>query len=86
MRQVIHHPKTHCFTVDLNGQLAKLEYRFLNQNTVEFMSTHVPFSLRGHGFGAKLVQAGLRWARTQGLIIESRCWYVDRFLEMQVAS
>ena len=81
MSQIVHHPQKHCFTIDLDGQLAKLEYRFLDDKTVEFTSTHVPFSLRGRSYGAKLVQAGLDWAHQHQYRIQSRCWYVDRYLE-----
>ena len=81
MSQVVHHPQKHCFTIDLEGQLAKLDYRFLDDKTVEFTSTHVPFNLRGKGYGAELVKAGLSWARLQDYQVQSRCWYVDRFLE-----
>lgn len=80
MVDVVHQPQLHCFTIDLEGQLAKLEYHLIGDRTVEFTSTHVPFSLRGKGFGEELVKAGLGWAYAQGLEVQSRCWYVDKFL------
>ena len=86
MNQVVHHPKKHCFTIDLDGQLAKLEYRLLDEHTVEFTSTHVPFNLRGRGFGAELVRAGLEWAHKHHFNIESRCWFFDRFLQNKMVS
>lgn len=80
MINVVHQPQLHCFTADLDGQLAKLEYELIDDEVIEFTSTHIPFRLRGQGFGADLVKAGLEWAERQHLKIRSRCWYVDKFL------
>ncbi|MBR9911210.1 MAG: N-acetyltransferase [Gammaproteobacteria bacterium] len=85
MSRVVHQPQLHCFTIDLDGQLAKLDYRLLNDDVIEFTSTHVPFSLRGHGYGAELVAAGLEWAKKHNYQVTSRCWYVDRFLDTAVS-
>lgn len=61
-------------------QEATLKYQLVENDHVEFLSTYVPFALRGKGLAETLVQEGLRWARKNDYKISSRCWYVDRFL------
>lgn len=76
---VQHQSKLHCFTAHVNGSLAKLEYS-LSGDTVTFISTYVPFRLRGQGIAEQIVDTGLKWARQQGLNISTTCWYVEKFL------
>jgi len=61
--------------------LAKLEYEFLDKQTINFTHTYVPFRLRGKGYAEALVQAGLFWARNSNLNIKTDCWYVAKFLD-----
>lgn len=59
---------------------AHLDYEWLNDNTVNFTHTYVPFRLRGKGIAEQLVKTALNWAREHRLTIKSQCWYVDKFL------
>lgn len=81
MHQVIHEPDNHRFLIELEGEPAKLAYRFIRGDKINFTSTYVPFRHRGKGLAEALVEAGLSWARFQGYDIEASCWYVDKFLE-----
>jgi predicted GNAT family acetyltransferase len=81
MHQVIHQEDNHRFIVELDGEPAKLDYRFIRGDKVDFTSTYVPFRQRGKGLAEALVEAGLSWARFQGLEIEASCWYVEKFLD-----
>lgn len=60
----------------LDGAEAKLQYRMVDANTVDFYRTYVPESFRGHAIAQKLVRAGFDWAQAQGLHIQASCSYV----------
>jgi predicted GNAT family acetyltransferase len=81
MHQVIHEPDNHRFIIELDGEPAKLAYRYIRGNKIDFTSTYVPLRQRGKGLADALVEEGLSWARFQGYDIVASCWYVDQFLE-----
>jgi len=68
------------FTLTEGNQEATLKYQLIGNDRVEFLSTYVPFSLRGKGLAETLVLDGLKWAKNNNYKISSRCWYVDKFL------
>lgn len=76
---VVHDPDREEFAFYQAGREARLRYR-LQGHEVEFLSTYVPFALRGTGVANALVESGLHWANSKGYRISSRCWYVDKFL------
>ncbi len=77
---IVHQAEQQRFVVEIDGQLARLEYRLLAARQVDFSYTFVPPSLRGQGIAERLVRTGLAWARAQDLGIQASCWYVQRFL------
>ena len=46
-----------------------------------FPHTEIKSSLRGRGFGARLVRGALDDARAKGRHIVPRCWYVAQFVD-----
>ncbi len=62
---------------------AKLEYELLDNHTINFSHTYVPFRLRGKGYAEALVEAGLAWARKEKFNIKTSCWYVEKFIEAE---
>lgn len=68
------------FVVYKEDQQGRLSYRLIGDNRVEFLSTYIPFRLRGKGLAEQLVLKGLQWAKDNGYEVSSRCWYVDKFL------
>ncbi|MDR7267602.1 putative GNAT family acetyltransferase [Pelomonas saccharophila] len=48
---------------------------------VVFTHTGVPPAYRGQGLAARLVEAGLQWAREQGLKVVPACSYVQLYLQ-----
>ncbi len=48
---------------------------------LEVYSTFVPPGDRGKGVAARLVEAALGHARSEGLRIIPSCWYVARWIE-----
>ncbi len=78
--EVIHESDNSRFVINLDGQLAELDY-LLQGDEVNFCHTFVPPELRGKGVAEKLVRAGLAWAKAQQLTISASCWYVQKFLK-----
>lgn len=68
-----------------DGQRAFLKYRRSGdraaQSAVDFWSTFVPESHRGSGLALQLVEHGFEWADSQGLHIETSCWYAAKVLD-----
>ncbi|HEU4588217.1 MAG TPA: GNAT family N-acetyltransferase [Gemmatimonadales bacterium] len=69
------------FVIQLPGGAAVLAYEAAGPGLVDFYSTYVPPPERGRGVAAKLVRAGVTFARAEGLRIVPSCWYVRRWLE-----
>ena len=76
----IHHNPGQRFWLELNGEVAYLDYRFVDQRTVDYASTWTPHALRGRGIATRLVHHALAWARTQELTVIPSCWFVRKVL------
>ncbi len=81
MEKVVHQPEQQRFIVELSKEPAHLDYTLLNESSIDFQHTFVPFRQRGQGHAEALVEAGLSWAKQQGFTIQASCWYVDKFLK-----
>ena len=68
------------FFVEVDGKEGYLRYSHRSTGTVDFQSTFVPPELRGEGIAAEIVEAALKWARSQGLKVVPSCSYVDHYL------
>lgn len=82
MHNVTHHPDRFVFQITgKDGQEpAHLDYELLDQHSVNFTHTYVPFRQRGQGHAEALVKAGLEWAKANQLAIQTRCWYVEKYM------
>ena len=74
-----HEPDRQRFTLATTPP-SVLDYE-LAPGRVVFTHTGVPDAYRGQGLAAQLVEAGLRWAREQGLKVVPACSYVAVFLQ-----
>lgn len=84
--KIEHQAEEQLFFVALeDGQRAFLKYRHSGRETatahVDFWSTFVPDSHRGKGLATQLVERGFEWAESQGLQIETSCWYAAKRIE-----
>jgi predicted GNAT family acetyltransferase len=68
------------FTVAVPGGTAILAYAPAGSDVLELYSTYVPPADRGRGIAARLVQAAVNYARSEGLRIIPSCWYVAQWL------
>jgi uncharacterized protein len=67
------------FEIDLDGQLAVLEYEIEGGRMI-MPHTEVPRPYRGRGYGDMLARAALDYARTQSLTPEPLCPFVRSFI------
>ena len=79
MPDVRHEPAAHRFAAEVEGGLAELEYQ-RKDGAVAFVHTFVPEGARGQGVGEALVEAGLGWARDEGLAVIPACPFVERYM------
>ena len=69
----------HRFEIDLGDDLAVAEYRLVNGRIV-FTHTFVPPRHENNGYGAALAEAGLAYAREQGLAVVARCRFIAAYI------
>lgn len=77
---VEHDRAGHRFRLPPERGEARLEYRDLDADTLEFYSTYVEPSQRGRGLASEVVRAALDHARAQGKRVRPTCSYVRAFL------
>ena len=74
-----HDPEHQRFTL-ATTPVSVLDYE-LGAGRVVFTHTGVPGQLRGQGLAGQLVEAGLQWAREQGLKVVPACSYVHVYIQ-----
>lgn len=81
--EVLHQIEQRRFVILADGAEAFLEYRMLAPDVIDFVHTYTPAPLRGRGLAARLVQAGVDYARAQGWRVIGSCSYVAAWLDKQ---
>ena len=76
---VRHNPQSSRFETEVDGQLARCDYR-MQDDVMNLVHTEVPPALEGRGIGAALVRAALEHAAAEGLRVRPRCSYVSVYL------
>lgn len=79
--EVEHNPQSQCFSAQVDGHQAILEYRTVDAQTLDFHHTYVPSALRGRGVAAILAKAGLAFAKQQGYKVIPSCSYIEVYLQ-----
>jgi predicted GNAT family acetyltransferase len=70
----------HQFELDApGGDLAFAQYR-LAEDRIIFVHTVVPESAGGQGFGSALAEAGLAYARRNGLQVVAHCPFIAAYI------
>ena len=80
MPDVRHEPAAHRFAAEVEGGVAELAYE-RRDDAVAFVHTFVPPASRGGGVGESLVEAGLAWARDEGVRVIPACPFVRAYVE-----
>lgn len=68
------------FEAQLGDEVAFAEYR-LEPGAVVFPHTVVPASFSGKGVGSRLAEAGLAWARAEGLKVKPTCSFFAGYIK-----
>ncbi|HVN53097.1 MAG TPA: GNAT family N-acetyltransferase [Anaerolineaceae bacterium] len=77
---VVHNPNESRFELEVEGQLAVLDYT-IRGNTILFIHTGVPPAIEGRGIGTALVKTGLDYAHEHHYQVVPYCWFVSSFIE-----
>jgi uncharacterized protein len=77
---VRHNPQQSRFEIEVDGRLAVADY-VVSGDALVFTHTWVPPELRGRDLAARLVRAGLEFARANNRRVVPQCSYVARFIE-----
>ena len=77
---VINNTDRNRFEMETPAGLAVADYR-LSPGTMTIFHTEVPLSLRGRGYGPRLVRGALLQARGLGVEVVPQCWFVREFVE-----
>lgn len=77
---VIHNEQKGRFQLDVDNRLAHADYR-REGSTLVFYHTYVPETHRGKGYAARVVRAGLEYARSHDLTVVPQCSFVSRYIE-----
>ena len=80
MPTVRHEPDAKRFVTDTEAGEAELVYRG-GEGAIAFVHTLVPEGARGEGVGTDLVEAGLGYARENGLRVKPLCPFVKAYME-----
>jgi predicted GNAT family acetyltransferase len=76
----IQHDADRRFFLELDGDVAYLAYKRVDDRTVDYISTYVPATLRGRGLGEKLVRHALNWASENRQRVIPTCTFVQKFV------
>lgn len=77
---VIDRPDEQRFVLEADGHEAELTYR-VRDGRFHLDHTGVPEEIGGRGLAGRLVEAAVRRAVAEGLVIVPNCPYVERWLE-----
>ena len=78
--EVVHNEAERRFEARVDGHLAVLEYTS-RPGVILFTHTGVPEAIEGQGVGSQLAEAGLAYARAQGLRVVPLCAFVAEYID-----
>ena len=78
---VEHNPQQQCFSAEVDGYKALLEYRKVDEHSIDIHHTYVPNELRGQGVAGVLAQTALDYAKQQQLKVIPSCSYIAVYLK-----
>ena len=77
---IINNEQRQQFQLEIEGELASLEYR-LHDGQIVLMHTEVPAALGGRGIGTALAEYALKHAKAHDLPVKVYCPFVAAYLK-----
>lgn len=77
---VLHDEKKHKFYIVIDGKEAVLDYKLVDQETLNYWRTFVPPEFRNKGIASKLVEYALNYAQQHGYYVMPTCPYVHCYM------
>jgi predicted GNAT family acetyltransferase len=77
---IINNQTANQFELSTDGTTALLTYR-LRPDAIVFVHTEVPEKLEGRGLGKQVAQAGLDFARSEGLKVVPICPFIAGYIK-----
>lgn len=81
VEEIYHDAEGGRFYISLDEGPATLEYKHLDEGTVDFYRTFVPRSRRGEGIGGRLVEHAREWARQENYLVRPSCPFVNDHID-----
>lgn len=79
--KINHDPRYKKFYINIKGKQCWLKYRVVNEYLIELKLLFVPKSLRGLGFGKRVVEQVIAFAQKRFMKIIPTCSYIKEFFE-----
>jgi len=87
MSDVVNNEAAGRFELDLgDGAVGFADYRLLDDGRILFPHTVVPQGHEGHGYGTRLVEAGLAYAREHRLKVVPQCRFFRAYMRQHPAT
>ena len=77
---VAHDPVRHRFAIAIGGDVAALDYRRVDEHTVDYYHTFVPRSFRGRGVASRLAEHALQYAIDNDLTVVPTCPFIKAYV------
>ena len=79
--EIIHDKEQNKFYIIRDGKESLINYSMIDEKTIDFWKTYVPYELRGNGLAAVLTEAALNYALQNNLSVIPSCSYVESYID-----
>ena len=69
------------FFVELEGERAKITYKKISPQIIDFQHTEVPERFRGKGIAEKMAKTALEYTRENNMKARASCRFVSSFIK-----
>ncbi len=81
MSEVILNTERNRFELEIENQIAFIEFDKIEPNILDFVHTEVPEELSGKGIGSKLAKSALQYCKDNNLKVIPSCPFIKTYIE-----
>jgi predicted GNAT family acetyltransferase len=81
MSEVILNTERNRFELEIENQIAFIEFDKIEPNILDFVHTEVPEELSGKGIGSKLAKGALKYSKDNNLKVIPSCPFIKNYIE-----